>query len=91
MTAEEETPVASVSTNLTRHDLVAVGSDLSASMMLADTTGEGHIMFATSAGPAFSMDTAKIPAMMELLREAETIRKSLAPLPDQVTVQDFEQ
>lgn len=91
MAGEESPDASSVRSRLTplvRLDIQAPGTDLSASMMLSEDDGEGHIMLATSDGPVFSMSTARLPEMIQVLVEAEAARKALRPLPDGVGAAD---
>jgi len=73
--------MASKTTILTRHDVTVDGSDMSASMML-DDEGFGHIMVSTSAGPSFSMDASKLPELLQILTEAESIRELIRRDPE---------
>lgn len=72
--------MVSKTTILTRHDVTAESSDLTASMML-DDTGAGYVMVSTTAGPSFSMDAGKLAEMLQLLAECESIRVFLAEGP----------
>lgn len=72
-------------TIFTRHEIRPADSDINATLML-DDSGDGTVIVATSAGPAFSFDASQLWLFTELFQEADRVRRSLCePVPTDAT------